>query len=250
MITGGGPWIGMPAQLDLDQNRQVSDRRYADAVAAAGGVPLILPLLGSALCFHYLAERLDGILLTGSSSDVDPALYGAVRSRLCGPIHVQRDEMDFFLLQTALRRRIPVLAVCYGMQSLNVYLGGSLIQDIATCIGSSVRHNSKDSNGLACHKIEISAGSFLEAIAGGREICVNSTHHQALDRIGCGLKVIARSCDRIVESVMHSDPDQWIVGVQWHPEKDFDRNRFSQKLFEYFIARCRAVRGSDEGTDT
>jgi len=251
MAMGGNkPWIGMPAQLDPESDRQYLSRQYSDAIAAAGGLPLILPLVASASTLRSFAERLEGVLLTGSHSDVDPALYRAIRSDACGPVHPLRDQTDFFLLQTALERKIPVLAICYGIQSLNVFLGGSLIQDIPTSMDTRIRHNSPDSGGDPCHEVLISRGSILDQIAGSGVIGVNSTHHQAVARPGHGLEVIARASDGVIESLTYTDPGQWILGVQWHPEKSFDRDRVSRKLFEYFVARCRAVRGGDEGTDT
>jgi putative glutamine amidotransferase len=249
-MRGDRPWIGMPAQLDPGSDKQFLNRQYSDAVTAVGGLPLILPLVLPASSLRLLAERLDGILLTGSQSDLDPALYGAIRLEACGPVQPLRDQADFFLLETALERKIPVLAICYGIQSLNVFLGGSLIQDIPTSMDTRIRHNSPESGGDPCHEIRISPGSILDQIAGGGEIGVNSTHHQAVERPGQGLEVIARASDGVIESVAYTDPGQWILGVQWHPEKSFDRDTFSRKLFEHFVARCRAVRGGNEGTDT
>jgi putative glutamine amidotransferase len=244
------PWIGMPAQMDPGGDREYLSRQYPDAIEAAGGMPMILPLAASAASVLPLAERLDGILLTGSNSDLDPARYGAVRLEACGPAQPLRDPMDFFLLETALRRRIPVLAICFGIQSLNVFLGGTLIQDIPTLVGGPIRHDVPETNGNPCHTIRISAGSILEEIAASREIGVNSTHHQAIERPGKDLSVIARAPDGVIESVIHRDPAQYILGVQWHPEKSFGFDMFSRRLFEGFIARCRAVRGMDERTDT
>jgi putative glutamine amidotransferase len=249
-MMNAAPWIGMPAQMDPGSDKQYLNRQYSDAVAAAGGLPIAIPLLEATGLIHSLTERLDGILLTGSNSDLNPELYGAARLDVCEPAQPLRDQMDFFLLETALRRKIPVLAICYGVQSLNVFLGGSLIQDISTAINTHVRHRAPESNGGPCHEIKISSGSILEQIVGLGEIRVNSTHHQAIDRPGHGLKAIARAFDGVIESVVHTDPGQWVLGVQWHPEKSFDHDIFSRKLFENFLARCRAVRGIDEGTDT
>jgi putative glutamine amidotransferase len=233
----------MPAQLDPGNNRQFLSRQYCDAVAAAGGLPLILPLLEPASSLASVAEKLDGVLLTGSNSDLDPALYGEVRQPACGPAHPLRDQTDFFLLEAAFSCRRPVFAICYGMQSLNVFCGGSLIQDIPASPGAQVRHACPESGGNPCHKIHIFAGSTLEQIAGSCEIGVNSTHHQAINRPGQGLTAIAHADDGVIEAVIHTDPGQWILGVQWHPEKSFDRDRFSRRLFELFVACCRAVRG-------
>jgi putative glutamine amidotransferase len=252
MTTTGGavPWIGMPAQIDSDGDEQYLSRHYSDAIAAAGGMPVIIPLLANARSVLSLVEDLDGILLPGSNSDLDPSLYGASRSDACGPAHPLRDQMDLFLLETAVRCKIPVLAICFGIQSLNVFFGGSLIQDIPTIIGTSIRHNNPESRGLPCHKIEISPGSVLEDVTGGLEVMVNSTHHQAIERPGQGLDVVALAPDGVIESVFYARKNHWILGVQWHPERSFSYDGFSRKLFEHFLARCRAVRGIDEGSHT
>jgi putative glutamine amidotransferase len=240
----------MPAQMDPNDEKQYLSRHYPDAVTAAGGLPIIIPLISAPQSVHPLADRVDGILLTGNHSDLDPALYGTGRLDACGPTEPFRDRMDFFLLETAMSRKIPILAICFGMQSLNVFLGGSLVQDIPTAIGSSIRHSNPESKGSPCHPILISSGSVLEEIAGGLDAMVNSTHHQAIERPGSGLKAIARAPDGVIESVFGTDQSHWILGVQWHPEKSFGCNTFSRNLFEYFLARCRAVRGIDEGTHT
>jgi putative glutamine amidotransferase len=244
------PWIGMPAEMDPEGNELYVDRRYSDAIAEAGGIPIIIPLLLKAKFIQPIAERLDGILLTGSHSDVDPFLYNARRSDACGSVQPLRDQMDFFMLETSIRRKIPVFAICFGIQSLNVFLGGSLIQDIPAFMNTPIRHNQSESKGFPCHKIEISSGSILERIAGGMGAMVNSTHHQAIDRLGQGLKLDALAPDGIIESVSSADPSHWILGVQWHPERSFACDDFSRKLFEDFLARCRAVRGMNEGTHT
>lgn len=240
--TGAAVRIGMPAQMDPGSDKQYLSRKYSDAVAAAGGMPLTIPLLEAPRSMLSVVASLNGLLLTGSNSDLDPALYGEARSEGCGPTQPLRDQMDFFLLETAFRRKIPVLAICYGIQSLNVFLGGSLIQDIPMAIETPLCHNTTQTGGNSGHEIQISAGSILEPIAGGNKARVNSTHHQAVKRTGRGLTVIARASDGIIESVAQTDAEPWILGVQWHPEKDFERDVFSRKLFEHFLARCRAVR--------
>jgi putative glutamine amidotransferase len=247
---GAAPWIGMPAQMDPDDEKQYLSRQYTNAIIAAGGVPIIIPLSTSAESVLPLTERLDGILLTGNRSDLDPALYDTSRLEACGPIQPLRDSLDFFLLNAAMKRRIPVLAICFGIQSLNAYLGGTLIQDIPTAIDTPIRHNDRESEGTPSHQIRISSGSILENLAGGLDAKVNSTHHQCIERPGRGLEVIACAPDGVIESVCGTDPRHWILGVQWHPEKSFDFDIFSRNLFECFLARCRAVRGIDEGTHT
>jgi putative glutamine amidotransferase len=235
------PWIGMPTQLDPGGDKQYLSREYPDAVSAAGGIPIMIPLLQRAESVRTLAQRLDGILLPGSNSDVDPSFYNAERMEVCGPAQPLRDQMDFLLLDVAFERRIPLLAICYGVQSLNVFLKGTLIQDIPALIGTSICHRNPKSKNSPRHEIEISPGSILERFAGGPKATVNSIHHQALDRPGRGLEVIARAPDGIIESASYADPSRWILGVQWHPEKSFACDGFSQKLFNNFVAQCRAV---------
>jgi putative glutamine amidotransferase len=239
------PLIGIPAQMDPGNDTQYLSRYYSDAIAAAGGIPVILPLLEPASVVRPAAEGLDGILLPGNNSDLDPSMYGASRSDKCGRAQPRRDRTDFLLLESAAKRKIPILAICYGFQSLNAFRGGSLIQDIPTSLGTSIRHSSQESADSASHKIEICPGSILEQIAGAKEIRVNSTHHQAIERTGENLEVIARAPDGVIESVAGSDKDHWILGVQWHPEKSFFYDSFSRSLFEFFLARCRAVRGNE-----
>jgi len=241
--TGAAPWIGMPVQMDPDDDRQYLSRHYPDAIAASGGIPVMIPLLDSPDFIRDLAEHLDGILLTGNKSDLDPARYRVSRLNACGPTQPLRDSMDFFLLETAMKREIPILAICFGIQSLNVFLGGTLIQDIPTAISNPIQHNDPDSMGFPSHKIRISSGSVLEALAGGLDSAVNSTHHQSIERPGAGLEAIAHAPDGVIESIFGTNQRHWILGVQWHPEKSYGCDDFSQHLFKCFLARCRACGG-------
>ncbi len=232
------PLIGLPARMDPGKDRQYLSSDYADAVLSAGGVPAIVPLVDNPQLLMPFADCLDGIVLTGSSSDVDPVSYSAEREDACGPIQPLRDRTDFMLLEVALKRQVPVLAICFGLQSLNVFMGGSLIQDIPTHVRTSIRHSNPRSKGKPCHAVDIDAGSLLENLAGGTASEVNSTHHQAIDVIGRGLKVIARAPDGVVEAVTGTEPGRWILGVQWHPEKSFPYDGFSRRIFKQFIISC------------
>jgi putative glutamine amidotransferase len=225
--------------MDPGTDTQYLSRHYADAILDAGGIPVIIPLLEKPGAIRGLAETLDGILLTGSSSDVDPQEYGAEREPACGPVQPLRDATDFQLLDIALKSKKPVLGICFGMQSVNVFLGGTLIQDIDTRIGNSVVHDNPSTDGRPAHAIEILQGSLLEELVAGVKAEVNSTHHQAIDHVAPGLEVIARAPDGVVESVISRDSDSWILGVQWHPEKSFHYDLLSRKIFELFLSRCR-----------
>ena len=156
----------MPAQMDPNDEKQYWSRHYSDAIAAAGGLSITIPLLEESDRVRPLVENLDGLLLTGNNSDLDPSLYGASRLATCGPVQPLREHMDFSLLETAMKCNIPILAICFGVQSLNVFLGGSLIQDIPTMIGGAILHSNPGSNGVPCHPIRISRGSILEELAG------------------------------------------------------------------------------------
>jgi putative glutamine amidotransferase len=241
--SNSAPIIGMPAQMDPGSDQQYLSRQYSDSVAAHGGVPLIIPLLASEQPFEKLVDKLDGLLLSGSNSDVDPGFYQSARQSVCGPTQPLRDKTDFILLKEAFRRKIPILGICFGVQSLNVFLGGSLIQDISSAIDTPIKHSSGKSKDSPNHGVSISPGSLLEEIIGKLDITVNSTHHQAIERPGRGLDIIARASDGVVESVAGRDRDHWILGVQWHPEKSYCYDEFSRKIFDCFLARCRAVRG-------
>ncbi len=234
--------------MDPGKDIQYLSRRYGDAVVAAGGIPIIVPLAEKPEALRPLAGKMDGLLLTGSSSDVDPENYSAVREAVCGPAQPLRDKTDFMLLQVASQQRIPVLAICFGLQSLNVFLGGSLIQDIPTHVKTSIRHSSPLPDGGPVHSVEMAEGSLLEELAGGTISEVNSTHHQALDAIGSGLEVIARAPDGVVEAVVGKDKRHWILGVQWHPEKSFASDGFSRRIFERFITCCLDRRDTNERT--
>ncbi len=232
------PLIGLPARMDPGQTREHLSRSYSDAVLDAGGLPVIIPLVDTPRSLTPFAAGLDGILLTGSGSDVDPACYSAAREPVCGPVQPLRDRTDFMLLEAAGEHSIPVLAICFGMQSLNVFRGGTLIQDIATHVHTTIRHNNPSSNGKPCHAAEIAPGCALEELAGGARSQVNSTHHQAVARCGRGLEVIARAPDGVVEAVAGSDLSHWVLGVQWHPEKSHAIDAFSRRIFDFFIAAC------------
>ncbi len=241
-MSNSDPVIGMPAIMDIGKNTQYLNRAYTDAIATAGGIPVIIPLVEASAGIRSLVEDLDGILLTGSACDVEPKHYGATPDPQLGPVQPLRDMTDFALLEEALKGRMPLLAICFGMQSLNVFMGGSLIQDIDSSLQGALRHDSGEAGSRSFHTIQITPGSVLEKMAGSSQVMVNSSHHQAVDRVGRDLEVIARAPDGVVEAVTGKAADHWILGVQWHPEKSFSSDALSKKVFECFVARCRARR--------
>jgi putative glutamine amidotransferase len=210
--------------------------QYEHAVAIAGGEPVRIPLDQSPAEVMKLIERCDAILLPGSSADVDPAKYDQTRNPKTNDADKKRDTVDELLLQDAYNMRKPVLGICYGMQTLNVYRTGSLIQDIE----SPVNHTAGRAVPVA-HEVEIEPGSKLAEIVGTtRAIPVNSSHHQSADLIGDGLRVVARSPqDGIIEAVEGTSPDHFVLAVQWHPERSVDNDEPSRKIFQALVEAAR-----------
>jgi putative glutamine amidotransferase len=222
-----GPLIGIstselrtPDRVDRDPDAEPPQRElalgldYPIAVAAGGGVPVVLPpQLDLAL---ELIDRLDGLVLSGGP-DLDPALYAAAPHEHLGPVEPATDRWELALLQAALQRELPVLAICRGMQLLNVAYGGTLWQDIATELDLGEVHRQKARGTQTTHTVTVAQDSRLADLTGPGRIDVNSFHHQAVDRLGPGLVVSARDDAGLIEGV--EDPSRaFVVGVQWHAE--------------------------------
>lgn len=228
------PLIGITERLNAEDSFYLR-RYYAEAVEAAGGVPVHIPLIPSREYLASLCDRLDGLMLSGSNSDLDPALFGEEPHPKLGDVIPERDEVDLMLLEIAERRAMPVLGICFGMQSLNVARGGSLVQDIETQVVNPIKHEQGKVYHRPSHQIEIEGNSLLAQWAGDRTVRVNSSHHQAVKNVGRNLRVIARATDGVIEAVMDTRADRFVLGVQWHPEIGWQRDKFSQAIFARFI---------------
>jgi putative glutamine amidotransferase len=220
---------------ELETERFYLARHYGEAVAAAGGVPVHIPLIPEPELIVELVERLDGLLLPGSASDVDPLRYGREPHARLGPVHPLKDETDLLVLKEAERRRLPLLAICFGMQVWNVYRGGSLIQDITSEVPKAHKHEQGAPRDRRSHGVKIRPESLLQSLAGEVEALVNSHHHQALGQIGEGLQASAWSSDGLVEAVEDSRDGRWALGVQWHPEIGWERDQLSSRIFRAFL---------------
>lgn len=236
------PLILLPMRWNPAKETFYLRRHYAEAVFESGGIPVYVPLIPDESYIDQLASRADGIILTGSQSDIDPARYGQQRHPRLGDVHEQRDEVDMLLLKSAERRHLPVLGICFGMQSLNVYRGGTLIQDISDQLGSQIEHEQSMPYDHPSHRVALSADSILAQLAGTTVVRVNSLHHQAVDRIGHGLQPIAWAPDGVVEALVNTVPGQFMLAVQWHPELSFAADPFSRRLFAWFIEQVKEVR--------
>ena len=237
--TGPGPLIGITLRHELETERFYLARYYGEAVAAAGGVPVHLSLIPEKSYVEAVARRLDGVLLPGSASDVDPARYGRDPHRLLGQVHPLRDETDALLLDFVEREAVPLLAICYGMQALNVRRGGTLIQDIASQMPDALKHEQGAPRERPSHRIKLLEGSMLSGLAGGAVgAFVNSHHHQALETVGRDLQATAWTGDGLVEAVEETRQGRWALGVQWHPEMGWESDRLSSAIFERFVAEA------------
>jgi putative glutamine amidotransferase len=221
---------------------------YLHAVSQAGGEAVVIPL---GLPPEELAKRITGcgaVLLPGSKADVDPQKFSADRNPQTAPADPLRDAADELLLQDAYNLHKPIFGICYGLQSLNVWRTGSLVQHIE----SKIIHSSKVGNGMV-HQVVVEPDSLLaREIAAANEVfasnvAVNSSHHQAADIVGDGLRVTARCPDDgVIEAVEGTQPGHYVLAVQWHPEKSFDNDLPSRRLFKSFIEAAREWRIPEE----
>src|SRR6185312_8376619 len=209
--------------------------QYERAVKLSGGEPVRIPLDQTPAEAMKLIERCDGVLLPGSKADVDPAKFDAEKDPRTAAADPKRDTADELLLQDAYNMRKPILGICYGLQILNVYRSGTLVQHIETRVNHEAGRNVP-----VAHMATIEPNSELAQIVGKQELPVNSSHHQSAEKIGDGLRVVAQCpADGIIEAIEGTSPDHFVLAVQWHPERSFDDDSPSQKIFAALIEAAR-----------
>ena len=212
---------------------------YVDGVLAAGGLPLMMPSVAPDTVDEYL-DQLDGLVLTGGL-DVDPVHYDAEPHARLGQVDTWRDRFELVLARKAYERDLPLLAICRGVQVLNVALGGSLVQDIPSSVDGALRHEQRTLQQDAyAHSVDVVPGTRMARLAGARRVRVNSYHHQALDRVAEGFVVTARAADGVIEAV-ENPARPYCVGVQWHPER-LPQDPLTRSLFAGLIEVARAGR--------
>ena len=221
--------------------RATLNSAYLRAVEGAGGVPVMIVPGFDDETIRALMATVSGLVLTGGG-DVDPALYGeAPNGTQMDSVSAERDSTEVAALGTAIERGLPVLAICRGMQVLNVALGGSLYQDVPSQCPSDINHaqttGGQHARDELTHGVGVEAGSCLASILGARSLRVNSMHHQALRKLGRGLRAVAWAPDGIIEGVEMPD-ERWVLGVQWHPEELAAEQAHAQRLFAGFVAAC------------
>ena len=230
------PLIGITTRLEVTTDTFYLRRFYAEALEAAGATPLYIPLIPNREYLGSVIERLDGLLLSGSASDLDPAHYGEEPLPRLGPVVSERDSCDLLLIEMAEKRKLPVLGICFGMQSLNVARGGSLYQDLETQAPNVLKHEQGLPANRPSHFVKLEADAALTQWAGNHTVRVNSSHHQAIKDVGRDLRVVGRASDGVIEAVEDPRPDRFVIGVQWHPEIGWERDQFSQAIFARFAA--------------
>lgn len=249
------PRIAIPMPHSTD--REYAERaipQYERAVALAGGEPVRIPLDGAPAEATKLMAGCDAVLLPGSKADVDPARFAQERSTHTAATDVLREQIDNALLDDAYARRKPLLGICYGLQSLNVYRKGSLVQHIPDFLPEGMRAKVNHEAGrkvAVAHTVEIDSNSNLAAVvgSGGQSprskiqgplfVPVNSSHHQSAEVIGEGLRIAARCAeDGIIEALEGTSPDHLVLAVQWHPERSVDEDEASRAIFRALIERA------------
>lgn len=239
------PRVGIPWRTSEEEAKDNRPKiaNYEDAVREAGGEPVLVPLRDRA-ARQRLMPTLDAFVLPGSPADVEPAEYGDVNHGKSAPADLLREEVDRAILAHAFAEKKPVLAICYGCQLLNVYLGGTLIQDVRSELGTTTAHRKKDLSPEPpddpIHGARFEAGSRLAGVASSTDAKINSSHHQAIRKPGKNLRVTAHSTDGIIEGVEWTGDSNWVIGVQWHPERMFG-DAFSERLFRDFVAAARGA---------
>jgi putative glutamine amidotransferase len=246
--------IPEPTSTDAEYNAR-SLPPYIAALQSSGAIPIVIPLHERQDRVARLLAGTKGVLLPGSKFDVDPERYGEARIAECGWSDAERTAVDELLLQDAFNLRKPILAICHGLQTMNVWLNGSLIQDLDAVTHTPVNHR-PGRDVINAHPILIKGRSRLAEMLtkdSGQKVCLtsqaNSSHHQALNRVGDNLRVIA-VCpeDGVVEAVELESAEHFVVGVQWHPERTFTVSPLSRALFREFAQAAEMWRARSEET--
>ena len=223
--------------------------QYVRAVEQAGGEPVVIQLDQAPEEIAKIITGCQGVLLPGNAADIDPQKYGAEKHPKTEASDPKRDTADELLLQDAYNLRKPVLGICYGLQMLNVYNQGTLVQHVE----SGVNHAAGRAVAQA-HKVRIDPFSRLAGLLvsqeetgiGPLELQVNSSHHQAVDVVGDGLRVVARCPDdNVIEAVEGVSPDHWVIAVQWHPERSYDEDEHSQTIFRALVEAAKTFSAAD-----
>ncbi len=236
------PRIGLTMRLELETRRFYLGRDYCEALEAFGAVPFHICLIPDKKYIAEAMKNLDGILLPGCNSDVNPLLYGEEPHPKLGSVISEKDETDLLVLTEAEKLKMPVLAICFGMQILNVFRGGSLFQDIESQIPDCIKHEQGVPQNRNSHSMIVEKKSFISSLiaetGSEKKIGVNSSHHQSIKNVGNNLIITGRANDTVVECIEDTRKNRFNFGVQWHPELSWRTDSLSNKIFETFVEQC------------
>lgn len=232
------PIIGISGNMLFDRGdmfpgykRAYVNNDYVEAVENAGGVPLILPIISDKKAIKLQIENIDGLIISGGY-DVNPLIYGEEPAQKLGFIYPARDEYDINVIEIALELHKPILGICRGLQILNVFLGGTLYQDLELIDGCYIKHLQSSMPVTIGHTVNIEKGTKLFNILGSKVI-TNSFHHQAIKKLAPGLKVSAKSEDGIIEGI--ESENEFVLGIQWHPEMLAKEHKEMLNIFKELI---------------
>jgi len=228
--------IPEPTSTDPEYNQRVLPQ-YVKAIEDEGGEPVVIPTNATPHEIARLVTGCDAVLLPGSPADVDPQKFGAEKHPQTAAADPGRDNLDELLLQDAHNLRKPILGICYGLQSLNVWRTGTLVQHIEN---TAVNHSAGRAVEFA-HKVQIEPESKLASMLLEKQVSVNSSHHQAADCTGDGLRIVAKCPeDGVIEALEGTAPDHFVMAVQWHPERTYEKDDASKIIFREFVKAARA----------
>ena len=233
------PWIGVTLSEEESGKNMFLRANYATSIWQAGGIPVLLPYYGQAEDYERLAEELDGFLFSGGV-DVDPSYFVEETLAGCGSASTNRDRMEKMLYQAVYALKKPMLGICRGIQSMNIFQGGTIWQDIPRYFpgrladGQALAHQQPSEGAVSSHTVEIEPDSLLYRLLGTGSLRVNSFHHQAVRECAPGVKVSARAKDGLIEAVEMPEYGFWL-GVQWHPEYMAARDENAARLFRGLV---------------
>ena len=244
MITAHRPVIGITTQTleeipDELPRCWIMSQRYVKTLTASGAIPWIVPLLDDAETLRSIYERLDGVFFPGGV-DIDPDSYNEARTEACGRVDPDRDRTEIMLANWAMNDHKPILAVCRGAQLLSVAAGGTLYQDIGAEYPDAIKHDYWPKKGFSTrqdlvHPVDVVQNTRLSKLLGSGSLLVNSMHHQGIKKLAPTLVANAFAPDGLIEGVESAD-ENFVVGVQWHPEDLADLDPNMRRLFDAFIA--------------
>lgn len=233
------PRIGITMRVELETRRFYLGRDYSEALEGLGAIPFHLSLIPNRRYISECLKNLDGILLPGSDTDVDPHRFGEEPHPNLKKIIPEKDETDLMVLDEAEKLKMPVLGICFGMQVLNVSRGGSVFQDIESQVPDAIKHEQGIPLERHSHGLEIAGESLLSTFVNGKPVRVNSHHHQSIKQLGENLQATAWAKDGVIECIEDRRRGRFVLGVQWHPELSWKTDDFSRKIFETFIRNCK-----------